>query len=160
MGVAESTAAADRGTAHQRCQETARLSAGDGCCPAAELGYQVGGLRTALSSWPGSGRPWRPGLGPLELATEVVQMRTACWIVIAYLSGMGEEAEWVVLDVVHQAVALLAAVNDDPTHLFAHKGMTSNSLVLFGSVNRRLNDFRDHLNELFSAGFFVDMAQT
>ncbi|MFD8354573.1 hypothetical protein ACFV1X_37315 [Streptomyces coelicoflavus] len=28
--------------------------------------------------------------------------------------------------------------------------MTSNSLVLFGSVNRRLNDFRDHLNELFS----------
>jgi hypothetical protein len=55
-----------------------------------------------------------------------------------------------VLDVVHQAVALLAAVNDDPTHLFGHKGMTSNSLVLFGSVNRRLNDFRDHLNELFS----------
>ncbi|MFI2765680.1 hypothetical protein ACH5A3_43970 [Streptomyces echinatus] len=153
-----------------------------------ELGYQVGGLRTALSSWPGSGRPWRPGLGPLELATEPVQMRTACWIVIAYLSGMrdaevgelapdcaftangsdgrirhklrgrvlkgrkltGEEAEWVVLDVVHQAVALLASVNDDPTHLFAHKGMTSNSLVLWGSVNRRLNDFRDHLNELFS----------
>ncbi|MUT90485.1 hypothetical protein [Streptomyces sp. Z38] len=155
---------------------------------AAELGYQVGGLRSALSIWPGSGRPWRPGLGPLELATEVVQMRMACWIVIAYLSGMrdaevrelapdcaftedgpdgrirhklrgrvlkgrkltGEEAEWVVLDVVHQAVALLAAVNDDPTHLFGHKGMTSNSLVLFGSVNRRLNDFRDHLNELFS----------
>ncbi|BCL18212.1 hypothetical protein ACPCBX_06040 [Streptomyces tuirus] len=54
------------------------------------------------------------------------------------------------LDVVHQAVALLAAVNDDPTHLFAHKGMTSNSLVPFDSVNRRLNDFRDHLNELFS----------
>ncbi|MFE3168948.1 hypothetical protein [Streptomyces sp. NPDC059224] len=62
----------------------------------------------------------------------------------------GEEAEWVVLDIVHQAVALLATVNDDPTHLFGHKGMTSNSLVLFGSVNRRLNDFRDHLNELFS----------
>lgn len=62
----------------------------------------------------------------------------------------GEEAEWVVLDIVHQAAALLTAVNDDPTHLFGHKGMTSNSLVLFGSVNKRLNDFRDHLNELFS----------
>lgn len=54
------------------------------------------------------------------------------------------------LDIVHQAVALLTAVNDDPTHLLGHKGMTSNSLVLFGSVNKRLNDFRDHLNELFS----------
>ncbi|MFJ8948374.1 hypothetical protein ACIRG4_35015 [Streptomyces sp. NPDC102395] len=155
---------------------------------ATELGYEIGGLRTALSNWPSSGRPWRPGLGPLELATEVVQLRMACWIVIAYLSGMrdaevrelapdcaftengpdgriryklrgrvlkgrklaGEEAEWVVLDIVHQAVALLTAVNDDPTHLFGHKGMTSNSLVLFGSVNRRLNDFRDHLNALFS----------
>ncbi|MFI2913893.1 hypothetical protein ACG2OD_37450 [Streptomyces sp. PDY-4] len=155
---------------------------------ATELGYQIGGIRTTLSNWPGSGRPWRAGLGPLELATEVVQMRMACWIVIAYLSGMrdaevrelapdcaftengpdgrarhklrgrvlkgrklaGEEAEWVVLDVVHQAVALLNAVNDDPTHLLGHKGMTSNSLVLFGSVNRRLNDFRDHLNALFS----------
>ena len=155
---------------------------------AAELGYQVGGLRTPLSIWPGSGRPWRPGLGPMELATELIQLRTACWIVIAYLSGTrdaevrelapdcaftengpdgrvrhklrgkvlkgrkltGEEAEWVVLDIVHQAVALLTAVNDDPTHLFGHKGMTSNSLVLFGSVNKRLNDFRDHLNELFS----------
>lgn len=43
---------------------------------AAELGYQAGGLRTAPSIWPGSGRPWRPGLGRLELATEVVHMRT------------------------------------------------------------------------------------
>lgn len=63
----------------------------------------------------------------------------------------GDEAEWVALDVLHQAVALLAADNDDPTHLFGHKGMTSNSLVLFGSVNRRLNGFRDHLRELLSA---------
>ncbi|WP_307517928.1 hypothetical protein [Streptomyces umbrinus] len=54
------------------------------------------------------------------------------------------------LDIVHQAVALLATVNDDPAHLFGHKGMTSNSLVLCGPVNRSLNDFRDHLNELFS----------
>ncbi|MGP3978305.1 hypothetical protein ACTWQF_30730 [Streptomyces sp. 8N114] len=62
----------------------------------------------------------------------------------------GEEAQWVVLGIVHQAVALLATVNDNPTHLFGHKGMTSNRLVLFGSVNLRLNAFRDHLNELFS----------
>lgn len=154
---------------------------------AAELGYETGGLRTPMSLWPGSGLPWRPGLGLFELATELTSMRTACWIVITYLSGMrdaevrelardcactetgsegrirhklrgkvlkgrkltGKEAEWVVLDVVHQAVALLTAVNDDPTHLFAHKGMTANDLVLFGSVNKRLNDFRDHLNELF-----------
>ncbi|WP_199841249.1 hypothetical protein [Streptomyces scabiei] len=37
------------------------------------------------------------------------------------------------------------------THLFGHEGMTSSSLVLFGSVDRRLNDFRDHLSELLSA---------
>ncbi|MFC4502507.1 MULTISPECIES: hypothetical protein [Streptomyces] len=129
---------------------------------AAELGYQTGGLRTALSNWPRSGRPWRPGLGPLELTTEVVQMRTACWIVIAYLSGMrdtevrelapdcaftengpdgrirhklrgralkdrkltGDKAEWVVLDVVHQAVALPPARRTRPVRrLSGHLGL-------------------------------------
>lgn len=153
---------------------------------AAEIGYETGGLRTAMSPWPDTGRPWRPGVGPFELTFELTQMRTACWIVIAYLSGMrdpevrelapdcaftepgldgrlrhklrgkvfkgrkltGEQAEWVVLDIVHQAVALLRAVNDDPTHLFGHTGMTSYDLVLYGSVNLRLNAFRDHLNEL------------
>lgn len=33
------------------------------------------------------------------------------------------------LDIVHHAVALPAAVDDDPTHLFGHKDMTSSSLV-------------------------------
>jgi hypothetical protein len=153
----------------------------------ADIGYETGGLRTAMSPWPDTGRPWRPGLGPFEVSAETTQMRTACWIVIAYLSGMrdaevrelapdcaftepgpdgrlryklrgkvlkgrkltGEEAEWVVLDIVHQAVALLRAVNDDPTHLFGHKGVNSYDLVLYGSVNLRLNTFRDHLNQLF-----------
>lgn len=61
----------------------------------------------------------------------------------------GEQAEWVVLDIVHQAVALLHAVNDDPTQLFGHKGVNRHDLVLYGSVNLRLNTFRDQLNQLF-----------
>ena len=36
----------------------------------------------------GSGRPWRPRLDTASLRAEMFYLRTACWIVIAYLSGM------------------------------------------------------------------------
>jgi hypothetical protein len=111
----------------------------------ADLGYEQGGLDTAMSRWPDTGQPWRPRLDPGSLAAELNQLRTACWIVIAYLSGMrdvevrelardcavtspgpegrtrhklrgrvfkdrrlvGDDAEWVLLDLVHQAVRIL-----------------------------------------------------
>lgn len=54
----------------------------------AQLGYEQGGLDTPMSPWPGTGQPWRSRLSPLTLVTEIFHLRTACWIVIAYLSGM------------------------------------------------------------------------
>ena len=54
----------------------------------AELGYEEGGLDTAISRFASTGRPWRTRLDPWSLRTELTQLRTACWIVIAYLSGM------------------------------------------------------------------------
>ena len=57
-------------------------SAGD------ELGYEQGGLDTALSAWPPTGTPWRARLDPWSLRVELTQLRTACFVVIAYLSGM------------------------------------------------------------------------
>jgi hypothetical protein len=54
----------------------------------AEIGYEQGGLDTEMSPWPGSGQPWRPRLDVTSLRTELFHLRTACWIVIAYLSGM------------------------------------------------------------------------
>ena len=58
------------------------------CDAAAELGYEQGGLDTVMSPWPDTGMPWRARLDPWSLNTELTQLRTACWIVIAYLSGM------------------------------------------------------------------------
>lgn len=68
----------------------------------------------------------------------------------------GEEADWVVLDLVHRAVEVLLELNDDPTHLFGYTA-SHGSLGLIRQIPQRLNDFRDHLNELFSdeAGLFV-----
>ncbi|MFE1250556.1 hypothetical protein [Streptomyces sp. NPDC058766] len=164
-----------------------------------EIGYEEGGLDTSMSRWPGSGSPWRPRLSPLTLANELSFLRTACWIVIAYLSGMrdaevrelgrdcaliergadgrtrykvrgrvykgrgrelsGEEAEWVVLDVVHRAVAVLREINDDPGHLFGYDGGGRHGSVLLSNMPTRIRAFRDHLNELFSTpgGLYVPM---
>jgi hypothetical protein len=152
----------------------------------AELGYEEGGLDTPMSPWPDNGRPWRARLGMSELAKETTYLRTACWITIAYLSGMrdaevrelsrdcafteptddgrtrhklrghvykdrditGEEAEWVVLEIVHQAVAILLQINDDPTHLF---GFTiGKDYKLMWDVPKKLGRFREHCNDLFS----------
>jgi integrase len=151
-----------------------------------ELGYEEGGLDTPISPWPETGRPWRPRLGPWPLTKELTQLRTACWLTIAYLSGMrdgevrelgrdcaftepgddgrtryklrgrvfkdrqlsGEQAEWVVLPVVHQAVAVLQHINDDPTHLFGYR--RGGKYALMSDVPRRIDQFRDHCNALFS----------
>ena len=155
----------------------------------AELGYEIGGLDTPRAIWPETGRPWRPGFDPSSIAIEITHLRTACWIVIAYLSGMrdtevrelgrdcaftepgedgriryklrgkvfkgreltGEEAEWVVLKIVHRAVAILREINDDATHLFGYNRGGSTRYVLLRSMFERLGNFRDHVNELFSA---------
>lgn len=151
-----------------------------------ELGYEQGGLDTAMSPWPGSGRPWRPRLDTASLRAELFHLRTACWIVIAYLSGMrdtevrelardcaftepgpdgrtrcklrgrvfkdrglaGDPEEWVVLDVVHQAVGVLLAVNDDATHLFAYSGVRKDGMN--ANMLTRLNRFAAHVNDLLT----------
>ncbi len=53
-----------------------------------ELGYEEGGMDTAMSPWPRTGRTWRPRLDPASLPAELSHLRTASWITIAYLSGM------------------------------------------------------------------------
>jgi hypothetical protein len=151
-----------------------------------ELGYEEGGLDTVISPWHDSGAPWRPGLGMWDLRKELFHLRTACWIVIACLSGMrdgevrelgrdcafaepaedgriryklrgrvfkdrdlaGEEAEWVVLEVVHRAVGVLLQLNDDPSHLFGYTW--GQRRVLMSDVPQRIATFRDHCNKLFS----------
>jgi hypothetical protein len=152
----------------------------------AELGYEQGGLDTAMSPWPGSGQPWRPRLDVTSLRTELFHLRTACWIVIAYLSGMrdaevrgltrdcaftepgpdgrtrrklrgrvfkdraldGDCEEWVVLDVVHQAVDVLLAINDDATHLFGYSGVRKDGMN--ANMLTRLNRFAAHVNDLLT----------
>ena len=60
----------------------------------------------------------------------------------------GEDAEWVVLQIVHQAVAVLLQINDDPTHLFGFTLGTKYKLMW--DVPKKLGRFRDHCNDLFS----------
>ena len=152
----------------------------------AELGYEQGGLETPMSPWPGSGQPWRPRLDVTSLRTELFHLRTACWIVIAYLSGMrdaevrgltrdcaftepgpggrtrrklrgrvfkdrvlsGDWEEWVVLDVVHQAVDVLLAINDDATALFGYSGVRKDGMN--ANMLTRLNRFAAHVNDLLT----------
>jgi hypothetical protein len=53
-----------------------------------ELGYQEGGLDCRIAAWPDTGRPWRAGFNPYTVEDETHHLRTAAWLVIAYLSGM------------------------------------------------------------------------
>ena len=154
---------------------------------ARRIGFEDGGLSTPRSQGPGTGRPWRPGLDASSLDQELHQLRTACWIVIAYLSGMrdpevrelapacavtepgadgrtrhklhgrvfkgrklsGDEADWVVLGIVHDAVAVLRQVNDHPTHLFGWD--RGGKKELMRGVPSRVNRFAAHCNQLWSA---------
>lgn len=153
-----------------------------------ELGWEEGGIDTPRALWPATGEPWRPELSPVTLNKEFGYVRTACWIVIAYLSGMrdmevrelsrdcaftevgadgrtrykirgcvykgrkisGDEADWVVLDVVHQAVNVLKRLNDDPTHLFGYRVGDVAGYGIPRNMIAALNNFRDHVNDLFS----------
>lgn len=57
----------------------------------AELGLEDGTLETRLSPHPDTGEPWRPGLSRADLAAEINSLIIACYIVIAYLSGMRDD---------------------------------------------------------------------
>jgi hypothetical protein len=61
----------------------------------------------------------------------------------------GDEAEWVVLDVVHQAVQVLLELNNDPTHLFGYK-FGKGRYRLLSDMPERLARFSQHVNDLFS----------
>jgi hypothetical protein len=61
----------------------------------------------------------------------------------------GDQADWVVLEVVHQAVQVLLEINDDPTHLFGYRKGEQLGYRLLSVMPARLNRFRDHLNKLF-----------
>ena len=152
---------------------------------ARRIGFEDGGLNSPRSRWPGTGRPWRPGLDASSLGQELHHLRTACWIVIAYLSGMrdpevreltpacaftepgadgrtrrklrgrvfkgrklsGDQADWVVLGIVHDAVAVLRQVNNHPTHLFGWD--RGGKPELMRDVPGRVNRFAAHCNMLW-----------
>lgn len=53
-----------------------------------ELGLELGGLDTAVSVDPSTGRPWRGPITPTDLVLERRMLQAACYVVCAYLSGM------------------------------------------------------------------------
>lgn len=55
---------------------------------ARELGLELGGLDTAVSVDPSTGRPWREAFTPADLVIERRMLQTACYVVCSYLSGM------------------------------------------------------------------------
>jgi hypothetical protein len=150
------------------------------------IGFEDGGMNTPRSPWPATGRPWRTGLDPSSLDQELNHLRTACWIVIAYLSGMrdheareltpacgftepgadgrtrhklrgrvfkgrkltGDQADWVVLGIVHDAVAVLRQINNHPTHLFGWD--RGGKAELMRDVPGRVNQFAAHCSTLWS----------
>lgn len=153
-----------------------------------QLGYEEGGLDTTMSAWPDAGQPRRPRLNAWSLTIELSHLRTASWILLAYLSGLrdaevrelapdcaftepgadgrvryklrgrvfkdraltGDHAEWVVLELVHNAVDVLRRINDDPTHLFGYSH--GGQYELLSGMASRLASFAAHCNDLFSAG--------
>ena len=61
----------------------------------------------------------------------------------------GDQADWVVLGIVHDAVAVLRQVNDHPTHLFGWD--RGGKKELMRDVPGRVNRFAAHCNQLWSA---------
>lgn len=53
-----------------------------------ELGLELGGLDTAMSDDPSTGRPWREPITPTDLVVERRMLQAACYVVCTYLSGM------------------------------------------------------------------------
>jgi len=61
------------------------------CClwdAVAELGTEIGGFDTPISDDPDLGRPWRERFDPASLACEEKHLQAACYVVVAYFSGM------------------------------------------------------------------------
>ncbi len=54
----------------------------------AELGTEIGGLDTPIGDDPDLGRPWRERFDPASLAGEEKHLQAACYILVAYFSGM------------------------------------------------------------------------
>lgn len=61
------------------------------CAGGGSLRFEEGGLDTPMSPWPESDRPWRPRLDPTIVNRETHHLRTACWVVVAYLSGLRDD---------------------------------------------------------------------
>jgi integrase len=55
---------------------------------AAETGTETGGMNTPISPDPGTGKPWRDRFCPRSVTIERTRLMIACYVVIAYLSGM------------------------------------------------------------------------
>ncbi|MFP5319218.1 MAG: hypothetical protein ACLGI2_13130 [Acidimicrobiia bacterium] len=53
-----------------------------------ELGLELGGLDARVSEDPSTGRPWREPFTPTDLVIERRMLQAACYVVVAYLSGM------------------------------------------------------------------------
>jgi len=78
---------------HAGAPESGRVSQSDRTAQlideaAAELGIEVGGLDTPISSDPDTGLPWRERFDGLSLAREERMLQGACYVVCAYLTGM------------------------------------------------------------------------
>lgn len=54
----------------------------------AAMGTEVGGMDTAMSIDPDTGKPWRPRFDAKTLLFEERMLQAACYIVCAYLTGM------------------------------------------------------------------------
>jgi len=62
----------------------------------------------------------------------------------------GEETDWVVLEVVHQAVDVLLQLNDDPTHLFGYRRGPQYGYVVLSTLPLRLDLARLRRNGLIT----------
>lgn len=58
---------------------------------ATELGLHEGTLTIRLSEHPETGAPWRPDLSRADLLVELDMLLIACYVVVAYLSGMRDD---------------------------------------------------------------------
>ena len=124
-----------------------------------QLVEREGGLDCRIAAWPDTGRLWRAGFNPYTVEDETHHLRTAAWLVIAYLSGMrdaeirelaGDVAEWVVLDVVHRAVHVIQRINTDPTQTATARPLRQDTDT--GAGPSAVSDRQPHRRPRRSAG--------
>lgn len=149
---------------------------------AAELGLEPGGMDTPVSPDPATGRPWRERFGPNVVAAEADQLRTACYVVCAYLSGMrdgeimeirrgGHSLERSADGVVnrHRLRSVVSkgrrypepatwVVTEHVARAIDVMERLDGGDLVFGSIGKRMqavNRFRDHVNRLSEEGLAV-----